>query len=275
VISLHSASEKNLLNTEFWKKETHVSWHNSFDDSAIMGCADPFLIKDLNNIYLFYEVEIGTPVKGVLWCSKLEGNTFGKPTKILEKEYHLSFPNVFLGENGEYLMIPESYENNTVDLYFAKKFPSNWEFDTTLFKGGAFVDTVFHVIDGVYYWFTYDLNVNRTRLFYSKSLRGSWTEHPNSFFNSNRNAGRIFFHEGKVIRPIQVSYESYGEGVQLMEITELSLTVFKEKLFKYRFLFKNKGFELHGIHHFTFIENNEDVLIVTDGLNINFYKSIE
>ena len=274
-LQLYSYNE-DVLNKK-WKLRNIFGWFSISNEEVenIAGFADPFLINHNSNIYTFYEVEIENEnkVKGEIWASIINDDKLEKPFKVLSENFHLSFPNVFKHGNHFY-MVPESHENKTVSLYKSENFPENWQLAKDLKSNVEFVDTSFIELNDVFYWFTFDLNLNKTRLFYSDSLIDQWIEHTSSPINLNRNAGGIFKKpNGDLIRPIQISKNSYGEGVALLKITILSKENYKEEIINSEFLFKNKGYCLDGIHHFSFLENEK--LVITDGLNNNFYKLIK
>ena len=268
--------ESDVLEKKWVKKNT-FGWFSKNNKSFnnLVGIADPFLIIDQNNIYTFFEAEIekDNKIKGEIWVSKIKKTKIDKPFRVLSEGYHLSFPNVF-NYDGSFYMIPESHQNKTVSLYRSDNFPENWQLVKDLKSNVEFVDTNFVELKGVFYWFTYDLNINMTRLFFSDSLFEEWVEHNSSPINSNRNAGAIFNDERRsLIRPVQISNNSYGEGVQLLKISTLSKKDYKEEIVNPKFLYKSKGYSLDGIHHFSFLENEK--IVITDGLNNNFYKLIK
>jgi len=49
---------------------------------------------------------------------------------VLDEPYHLSYPYVFEWQ-GDYYMVPESYQVNSILLYRAVNFPTDWEFVAT------------------------------------------------------------------------------------------------------------------------------------------------
>lgn len=89
--------------------------------------ADPIVISEDNNTYLFCEAYEKKENVGRIAISEIdsEGNATN-PQIILEEEYHMSFPTVFCWNNMWY-MVPETSENESINLYKAILFPSNWE----------------------------------------------------------------------------------------------------------------------------------------------------
>ena len=73
------------------------------------------------------------------------------PVKILEKDYHLSYPFVF-EDNNEIFMIPESKENKTIDLYKCIDFPYKWKHEKTLINNIMAVDATVLFKDNKYFY---------------------------------------------------------------------------------------------------------------------------
>ncbi|WP_348799479.1 glucosamine inositolphosphorylceramide transferase family protein [Flavobacterium adhaerens] len=249
-----------------WKPKSELS-KVTYKLSFTNGFADPFLIKEGKRTYLFMESIVDG--KGEIWVSEIKNKKILNPKLVLKSNFHFSYPNVFR-EKDEFYLIPETSQNKMVTLYKAEKFPYKWLIKKNLNEGNSFVDTNLLVLDGVYYWFTFDLELKKTRLFFSESLEANWNEHPKSKFDCNRNAGNFIRTKDRILRPVQVSEKKYGEGVALMIVTKISKDVFEEKVYDASFLVKKRGFRLDGVHHISSIE--DDRLVVIDGKNNNFYS---
>jgi len=199
--------------------------------------ADPFVISHQGRRCLFVEDFDIAADKGSIICLELDENGIPGPAKIsLERPYHLSYPQVFV-RDGEAFMIPESGYNNTVELYHAVCFPSQWELIRVLFRGPAFDTTVLHH-DGLY-WFFVTLIDNRNphrielMLFHSDSLCGDWTLHPASPISRDirvaRCAGALFLDGGTWIRPAQDGSETYGGAVRFQRIVHIDQREYREE----------------------------------------------
>ena len=270
-IMVYTTSE-NILK-KHWQKMTFLSWFTlkTTIDKNVLGFADPFLIEHSNKLYLFCEAIVNQ--KGEIWAAQVIDDKLIAIQEALIEPFHLSFPNVFEFEGGFY-MIPESSADGTVRLYKSAEFPSKWELHKMLYRGGRFVDTNFLHIDGILYWFTFDLDSNLSRLFYSDSLFSDWIEHPQSPFSSNRNAGDFLFEEENILRPVQVSKNHYGEGVKLMKIVTLNQDKFEEVDYIVPFLSSLKGFNANGTHHISKTKFNNKFFVAVDGKNNNFYSIV-
>jgi hypothetical protein len=164
----------------------------------------------------------------------------------MEKEYHLSFPNIFRGGKSaaSWYMVPESHENSTIDLYHSVEFPYTWEHEATLIGGVRAVDTVVFYHNSKWWLFTSldtettPLNANLS-VFYSDVFPSTdWKAHPQnpvvSGLSNSRMAGAIFRDRGSgaLIRPAQNCLKDYGKETNLNEIVELSPSGYRERIIK-------------------------------------------
>lgn len=234
--------------------------------------ADPFPVERNDALYVFIEQQYtgqnGTigyiVVNPDLTCSGFH--------PILEKDYHLSYPNIFEHENKLY-MIPESNENNRIDCYVCTEFPDQWKFCATLISGICAVDTDLIYQNGMFYLITNaaesggSLN-QKACLYYSDSFPGEvWTAHPGNpvvdSLTHSRNAGRIFAKDGTLYRPAQDCAQFYGKAVRVMQITELTPELYTETEAFTIFppdRYNKPGFTAIGTHTY----NESEHYIVTD-----------
>jgi hypothetical protein len=204
--------------------------------------ADPFVVEDGGRTYVFVEQQIGEGKndKGTLGVFEMFPDMTLSPfVSILEKPYHLSFPNVFRAGD-EWRMIPETHENKTIDVYRAADFPYAWRHEMTLMSGIAAVDSVVFQYNRKWWLFTSiggegrNCNAN-LHLFHADSFPSdAWTPHPRnpvcSDARNSRMAGALFTHNGKIYRPAQDCLKDYGQKTNVNEIIELSLDCYKEKI---------------------------------------------
>jgi len=197
------------------------------------GHADPFLLEWNGNDYLLME-DVPLDGLGRLAAMKISPDgTLGEPELILERPYHLSYPFVF--QNGSDLfLIPESANNRTVELYRAGvRAPFEWHFEKHLFEGAMLVDTTVFHHDGIWYFFTTQVDYGmRAYLFYADSLDGEWKYHPRNPICSDvarsRGAGKLFYRNGRLLRPAQDCSVRYGYAIVLNEVRKLSRTEYEE-----------------------------------------------
>lgn len=237
--------------------------------------ADPFVISEDHKHYIFIEEMPYKTNKAHL--SVLELNNKGdllRSTKILEKDYHLSYPFVFKHED-VYYMIPETGQNKTIELYKCSMFPYKWEFVMNLMENVYAADVTLFYHNNKWWLFCCMDNTGKNvgmldelYLFYSEDLfTSNWQSHPQNPVSTSsktaRPAGRIFIKNGKIYRPSQDSSGIYGRGININEITTLSETAYVETLVKK--MLPASGDELKGVHTFNFT----DKIMLIDGFRYN------
>ena len=110
--------------TEFMEKGTSIL--KPVTAPSDFFWADPFIITHHGKLFAFVEELPLRTGRGHLSCIPLdESGSPGEAVRILEKPYHLSYPNVFMMD-GRWYMIPESSEHLTVDLFESEEFPFRW-----------------------------------------------------------------------------------------------------------------------------------------------------
>lgn len=243
------------------------SSHNPFYSNPVVIIADPFLFVKENELYIFYEEQTGLEGKGVIKMSKTKDlKNWTSPIIVLEENFHLSFPFVFK-HSGQIYMIPETGDNKTISIYKPNENLTKWSFHKTILSGKHFADSFIINNNNVFYLFTTDFSnrENILELYYSNSLDGNWTEHPQSPIligkNRGRGAGAIFRYNRKIYRPCQRTEKRYGEGVDLYEVTVLNQDEYKEVFVKT--LIPNKKYPLGG-HHFNYFFFNNQAIVATD-----------
>lgn len=185
-------------------------------------CADPFVIEENGEIYIFCEQYKKRTRKGCIGYFKVvDGIPINKGI-VLECPYHLSYPCVFKYNNCIY-MIPESGENKTVELYKAVEFPNKWEKARVLLSGKGYVDTTVVIDKDDVSLLTYYRSDGKNILEkYSLSTTLSNAEKVcEKLFESNtgRGAGAIYKENNSIlIRPSQNCVKSYGENIIMNRI---------------------------------------------------------
>ncbi len=204
--------------------------------------ADPCVFSlDNRNHYVFFEEYIYAKKKAHISVLHLnKNNKTPEAIRVLEKDYHLSYPFVFSDKDDNIYMIPESSANNSIDLYKCESFPGKWEFVMNLINNVHAVDTTVHFIDNMYWMFT-GIRANpgasdwdELCIFFSdKLLTSEWHAHPCNPVVSDvrkaRPAGNIFSQNGKFYRPSQDCSKTYGYAININEIVTLSVTEYIEK----------------------------------------------
>jgi len=198
--------------------------------------ADPFAIKSGENYYVFIEEYPYQTAKGHISVIELDRKgVVSGPRKVLERDYHLSYPFVFMW-NGEYYMVPESAANKTVELYRAKTFPFVWELEKVLMTEVRAKDATLAEIDGTWWMFvsiSEQSIPDELYLFSALSPLGPWTPHKRNPVKSDvrgsRPAGALFEWNGEVYRPAQDSSGRYGYAISINRVTQLDHEGFREE----------------------------------------------
>jgi hypothetical protein len=200
--------------------------------------ADPFVWQHDNKYYVFLEELPYATERGYIVCLTLDEDLNIISNQIvLEKPYHLSYPFIF-EYNGQVYMLPETKHNNRIELYRCTHFPDQWQFEKALIEDVRALDSTLLEANGKWWLFA---NIHEEGgsswdtlyLYYSDSpLSGQWTPHPRNpivkDIYSARPAGRIFHHEGRLVRPSQNCSVDYGYAMNFNQIVTLSETEYAE-----------------------------------------------
>ena len=138
---------KNEISKSMWRYKKILPPKDRF-------WADPHIISMDKNYFIFIEEYVYSKSKGHIALIKMdkEGN-YDYLGKILEKDYHLSYPFVFQLENNFY-MIPETESNNNIELYKCTDFPKKWEYHGEIMNNVNAVDTTIFNYNDKWWMFT-------------------------------------------------------------------------------------------------------------------------
>ena len=226
--------------------------------------ADPFVVKEDEEYYVFFEEYLYATKKGHLSFLKIDkkGN-YTEPEIILNKDYHLSYPFIFKDEE-KFYMIPETRGNNTIELYKCIEFPHKWELEKTLMSNLQAVDvTILKKKDR--YWMFANIRENNGAstldelfLFSSKELKSDqWQPHSQnpiiSDVRSSRPAGKIFQYNNELYRPSQNSAKRYGYAININKIVTLNDDIYEEVIVSQ--IFPNWEKNVRATHTLNFDEN--------------------
>lgn len=201
--------------------------------------ADPFLVEHDHTPFIFFEELVYAEAKGVIACIRqLADGTYSEPIRVLERDYHLSYPMVFQYA-GEYYMIPETASNHSIELYRCAEFPHRWVFEKYLMQDVEAYDTT--MVEYQQRWWMFvcmrqhdSCSPNETLyLFHADSpLSQSWQAHPQNPIVAQascaRPAGRIFELDGQLFRPSQDCAGTYGRGLNINLIQQLTTQAYQE-----------------------------------------------
>ena len=117
------------------------------------------------------------------------------PVRVLERDYHLSYP-FLIEQDGQLLMIPETAQNGSVEVYRCIDFPLRWKLEKVLLQGVRCVDPTFH--RGPDRWWMFAnaaapgsrMFDDELHLFHAESLLGEWQPHRRNPVKSDARCSR-------------------------------------------------------------------------------------
>lgn len=152
---------------------------------------------------------------------------------------HLSYPQRISWEK-EDLLFCEGWESNGIPI-FSRTDPSEpWRYKTTVLQGQRVVDPTLLFHEGIWYLF-YTLQNDRPnqclRITCSTNPLQKWAQHTQSIIHKNkigaRPAGPICrLPDGRLIRSGQDCHNTYGGGIVLYEIKELTTSSYRDELIR-------------------------------------------
>jgi hypothetical protein len=215
-----------------------VQKHAIVSDDGKRYYADPFLFADAGRTWLFFEELRYETGKGVISCAQVKNDgQIGASRTVLERPYHLSYPFVFR-HCGKIYMIPETGDNNTVELYRAQSFPFTWEPHLILLENIALYDATLLQYQNRLWLFAAisrcgNAPHDELAIFYSERLEGPWQPHRlnpvKSDCRSARPAGRLITRDKRLLRAAQDCESGYGSALVWCEIHELTPERFDER----------------------------------------------
>jgi hypothetical protein len=221
--------------------------------------ADPFMLQANGTWHMFFEVmnwatnlgEIGLAVSddGARWTYR---------QIVLAEPFHLSYPQVFRWQ-GDYYMIPETYQAGAVRLYKATDFPYRWSWVANLLEGPYLVDASVFRHDGRWWMFvdtSAGMKHDTLRLYHADALTGPWREHSGSPVRRDdpygaRPGGRVLVVNDRVFRYAQSCLPYYGTQVRAFAVEELTAKTYRERELPQSPILKGSGsgWNACGMHH--------------------------
>ena len=199
--------------------------------------ADPFIISQGDKSYIYFEAWRNDNAKGTIWLSVVDAyGRCSQPELVLERPYHISYPFLF-NWAGELFMLPETQHNHSIEIFRCMQFPTRWELAATLMEGVDAVDsTLFQQGDR---WWMFATGFGDTAskfqslsLFAADCPFGPWRAHPHNpvvqDLGSARSAGRLFWHNGDLIRPGQDCRLRYGHSIAWNRVEVLNCSDYRE-----------------------------------------------
>ena len=188
---------------------------------------------------MFLEDATCRPRKGSIAVMEIRPDgTYTSPETVIEQDYHMSYPCIFRHDDS-FFMIPETYANNSIDLYHCVRFPDQWELHSTLMSNVKAADATVYEVNGTWWMFVAmacdgSLPNDELFLFHAESPFGPWLPHKNNPVVSDvrcaRPAGRPFVWNGKLMRLGQDSSGGiYGRAISIQEVLRLTADEYEER----------------------------------------------
>lgn len=221
--------------------------------------ADPFVVTHpADGHHIFFEDFDIAAGRGNISCARLAGGRLEDVAVVMEPDHHLSYP-LIVQHDGSTYMVPESNELGRVELWRCREFPLEWERVRVLVDDVDAVDSTLLHRDDRWWLFT---NLDRIgtgdfshelHVYLSDDLvSGTFQPHPtNPVVTDARHArmGGSFITTagGDLLRPAQLGGRSYGSGLHLMRVDELSMDAYRESL--HREFSADWADDVVGVHH--------------------------
>lgn len=193
---------------------------------ALRFIADPFPLN--RNEYLVEEYGYGRRSRGRICRVGPEGLT----PEIVEP-FHLSYPHL-VRSGADLYCIPESHGDRSCRLY--RWNGVSWNFEGRILEGLELVDATFFEHENRWWAFCSDREDGgfcRLLAFHAPELRGPWTPHQLNPLKRDlrgaRPAGPLFRDRESFLRPGQNCTRTYGGGLVLFRIEELTPSTFQEE----------------------------------------------
>lgn len=186
--------------------------------------ADPFLVQEENEVFLFVEIYDRYKSKAYLGVMPLYPNK-GELREVFEFDAHSSYPCVFKW-NDQYYMVPESGARRKLSLLRCIDFPYEWEEVAILDDEADLADCTVFNYEGSLKVFLYerlsksennlsvaDLNIEKGRLENVMQV-----VHYDD--NNGRCGGNVFVNSsGDYIRVVQPGTKRYGEKIEFYKFS--------------------------------------------------------
>lgn len=224
--------ESNEIEFSYAALETKKEY-NAYMPEGNYWCADPFIIREGDSIYVFCECCRNGDNKGNIAVSEYKNDAISGMRIIVEQDYHMSYPCVFK-YGFAYYMIPETADNRTIELYRARRFPYEWDLIKILKKNIRCVDSTVFIKDDEIYVIVYILGKKKNKIcLFQLDLENETLKLSDEFEDdgTGRPAGNIVFIGNRLFRPTQVSIRKYGESIDFKEISLVRNNAYREKAF--------------------------------------------
>jgi hypothetical protein len=259
----------------------HVRWLNK--PWFIRYQADPCLLEEDGQLYLYYEDVLFGSMKGRLRAGRFDPVNpkprLGSP--MMNLNHHAAYPYVFK-HDGVFYCVPETGEKGFVALYRADRPLGPWSRHSVLFDRLPARDTSI-VFFGDRWWLFCNVCNDRgesdnadLQVWHAPEPWGPWTAHAlqpvKRDVSSARPAGRPFVIDGVLYRPAQDCGPHYGARIAINRVLTLTPMEFAEEVCSYVEPVPD-GLYSAGLHTLAYAGG----LVVVDGqfegMTPNLYKT--
>jgi len=215
--------------------------------------ADPFALAGMpQQVFCeYFDERTGLGSLEVLTLDGANQVLEGRPLSV-GKGRHASFPHV-LEVDGRCLGVAETVSERKCVLHEVDA-EGNWHPLFTLLSDVAAADPALFFRDGRWWLAFTDVDqgaMDNLCLYYADHLEGPWLPHANNPVKVDvagaRMAGAFFMHDGELYRPAQDCLQTYGAGVVVFRVGELSPERFSEEPVR-RLLPEAGSCCPHGLH---------------------------
>lgn len=225
-----------LQNTGLYAESWNVAWRKAAPGTILNDrttpftiienplrywAADPFVIERDGKTYIFAELYDYIRRRGILGCCELIPGRKCRWQPIIIEPFHLSYPCI-LEHDGKVYLMPESGQARSLLLYEAVEFPWKWKRARILRPEVCFADTTPISDDGLA--LTHQVADPQHPQLLLIDLTGRQPDAPaeNQDLLRSRPAGRPFLLDGRLIRPVQHSWDfdqNYGKSLIFSAVT--------------------------------------------------------
>jgi hypothetical protein len=251
-VGLVRAPQAAFLDADF---QPAIEWSSYRQHGQMV--ADPFLVPGRDDeARLLVEEFNWYSERGrisELWGSQNGTGALDRIAPLGDESLHMSYPFVF-EHDGSLYAIPECAESGGILLYKIDEATGLWNRQGYLIENVKAVDATLFRFENRWWLMhsgTEGCEPWSLSLWHADDFRGPWTPHPanpvKTDLSSSRPAGNLFWHEGQLYRPAQDERSSYGGGLTINRVDELTETTFRETVVR-RIQPDPNGLYPDGIH---------------------------
>jgi hypothetical protein len=229
-IGLVRAAPEDFLKESF---EPRIEWSPYREKDQML--ADPSLVPSTDGVRILCEELSWFSESGrILEISQGPDGSLSRGVPAIDEPVHMSYPYV-LEHGGEIYCVPECCERREVALYRWDQSTKRWARDSVLLEGIPAVDATIFQAYGAWWLLHSEAESFGPWSLYvwtADDLHGPWRPHPanpvKTDVSNSRPAGKPFWHQGKLFRPVQDGRNSYGGALAINRIDCLSMDEYRE-----------------------------------------------